>query len=108
MSAEARQFDHFDWGLATQAITVRIRWFGICIGYVLVNLIGEGHNLAVQTGDSAGRAVAPGNDGGEVTGVRVGVDIGKSDQGDRAAAQGHVGGRRQGGGNRIPQRGVRD
>jgi len=44
MSAAKRQIDDFDWGLATQAITVRIRWFGICIGYVLVNLVGEGHN----------------------------------------------------------------
>ena len=44
MPAAEQQFDDFDWRLATQAITVRIRWFGICIGYVLVNLIGEGHN----------------------------------------------------------------
>ena len=32
----------FNWDLAAQAITLRIRWFGICIGYVLVNLIGGG------------------------------------------------------------------
>jgi signal transduction histidine kinase len=32
----------FDWELASQAITVRIRWFGICVGYVLVNLLGTG------------------------------------------------------------------
>ena len=44
---DTRQFDDFDWGLATLAITVRIRWFGICIGYVLVNLIGQGHNRGV-------------------------------------------------------------
>jgi len=47
MSASERHFDDFDWGLATQAITVRIRWFGICIGYVLVNLIGQGHNRGI-------------------------------------------------------------
>ena len=47
MSASERQFDDFDWGLATQAITVRIRWFGICVGYVLVNLIGQGHNRSI-------------------------------------------------------------
>ena len=47
MTAAARQFDDFDWGLATQAITVRIRWFGICIGYVLVNLIGQGRNQGI-------------------------------------------------------------
>lgn len=32
----------FNWDLAAQAITLRIRWFGICVGYVLVNLIGAG------------------------------------------------------------------
>jgi two-component system, NtrC family, sensor kinase len=32
----------FNWDLAAQEITLRIRWFGICIGYVLVNLIGGG------------------------------------------------------------------
>ncbi len=47
MSASERQLDSFDWELATQAITVRIRWFGICIGYVLVNLIGQGHNRGI-------------------------------------------------------------
>lgn len=33
---------NFDWQLSVQAITVRIRWFGICVGYGLVNLIGGG------------------------------------------------------------------
>ncbi len=47
MSDNERQFDDFDWGLATQAITVRIRWFGICVGYMLVNLIGEGPNRGI-------------------------------------------------------------
>ncbi len=32
----------FNWNLAAQGITLRIRWFGICIGYVLVNWIGGG------------------------------------------------------------------
>ncbi len=31
---------NFNWELAVQAITVRVRWFGICVGYGLVNLIG--------------------------------------------------------------------
>jgi signal transduction histidine kinase len=44
MPAVEQQIDDFDWRLATQAITVRIRWFGICIGYVLVDLVGEGRN----------------------------------------------------------------
>ncbi|MDX1969733.1 MAG: ATP-binding protein [Planctomycetaceae bacterium] len=30
----------FNWELSAQAITVRIRWFGICVGYGLVNLLG--------------------------------------------------------------------
>jgi two-component system NtrC family sensor kinase len=47
MTTKSRQFDDFDWGLATQAITVRIRWFGICVGYVLVNLIGQGQNRVI-------------------------------------------------------------
>lgn len=47
MSAEATQSDDFNWGLATQAIAVRIRWFGICVGYVLVDLIGSGQNRGV-------------------------------------------------------------
>jgi signal transduction histidine kinase len=32
----------FDWELASEAITVRIRWFGICVGYAVVNLFGTG------------------------------------------------------------------
>ncbi|HEY0983187.1 sensor histidine kinase [Schlesneria sp.] len=47
MTPAENEFDDFDWGLATQAITVRIRWFGICIGYVLVNFIGQGHNRGI-------------------------------------------------------------
>lgn len=47
MSAVETQVDDFDWGLANQSITVRIRWFGICIGYVLVNLIGQGPNRGI-------------------------------------------------------------
>lgn len=47
MSAIGHQFDEFNWGLAIQAITVRIRWFGICIGYVLVNIIGEGQHRGI-------------------------------------------------------------
>ena len=47
MSTSERELDNFDWELATQAITVRIRWFGICVGYVLVNLIGQGHNRGI-------------------------------------------------------------
>ena len=47
MTQVEKEFDDFDWGLATQAITVRIRWFGICIGYVLVNFIGQGQNRGI-------------------------------------------------------------
>lgn len=31
--------DEFHWELAAESITVRIRWFGLCVGYVLVNFI---------------------------------------------------------------------
>ena len=47
MTPVEKEFDDFDWGLATQAITVRIRWFGICIGYVLVNFIGQGQSRGI-------------------------------------------------------------
>ncbi|MBX3440517.1 MAG: two-component sensor histidine kinase, partial [Planctomycetaceae bacterium] len=33
--------DEFSWELPAEAITVRIRWFGLCVGYVLVNFVGE-------------------------------------------------------------------
>jgi signal transduction histidine kinase len=39
--------DPFDWELAAQAITVRIRWFGICVGYAVVNFWPSGGNHAV-------------------------------------------------------------
>lgn len=29
------------WELAAEAITVRIRWFGLCVGYALVNFLGR-------------------------------------------------------------------
>jgi len=31
----------FAWELAAEAITVRIRWFGLLVGYVLVNFLGD-------------------------------------------------------------------
>lgn len=36
-----------DWELAAEAITVRVRWFGLCVGYVLVNLSGRELNQPV-------------------------------------------------------------
>jgi len=33
--------DEFTWDLAAEAVTLRIRWFGVCVGYVLVNFIGR-------------------------------------------------------------------
>jgi signal transduction histidine kinase len=33
--------DDFSWQLPAEAITVRIRWFGLCVGYVLVNFLTE-------------------------------------------------------------------
>ncbi len=32
----------FPWDLAAEAITVRIRWFGLCVGLVLVNIVNPG------------------------------------------------------------------
>ncbi|MCA9070233.1 MAG: hypothetical protein KDA84_14970, partial [Planctomycetaceae bacterium] len=29
----------FPWDLAAEGITVQIRWFGLCVGVVLVNLV---------------------------------------------------------------------
>ena len=37
-NAEAKPFP---WDLAAESITVRIRWFGLLVGYVLVNFVGE-------------------------------------------------------------------
>jgi signal transduction histidine kinase len=34
--------EQFSWELAAEAITVRIRWFGLCVGYVLVNWLERG------------------------------------------------------------------
>lgn len=36
--------DDFSWQLPAEAITVRIRWFGLCVGYVLVNVLGSGRH----------------------------------------------------------------
>ncbi|REJ88051.1 MAG: two-component sensor histidine kinase [Planctomycetota bacterium] len=36
--------DEFGWELPAEAITVRIRWFGLCVGYVLVNFLGPHRN----------------------------------------------------------------
>lgn len=33
-----RSWNRNEWDLAAEAITVRIRWFGLCVGYALVNL----------------------------------------------------------------------
>jgi len=33
--------DKTHWDLAAETVTVRIRWFGLCVGYVLVNFIGR-------------------------------------------------------------------
>lgn len=43
MSAVSRQ-DPPQWDLAAEAITVRIRWFGLAVGCVLVNFIGRETN----------------------------------------------------------------
>jgi two-component system, NtrC family, sensor kinase len=42
MPTTPRQRDEYGWELPAEAITVRIRWFGLCVGYVLVNFVGGG------------------------------------------------------------------
>jgi signal transduction histidine kinase len=36
--------EDFSWQLPAETITVRIRWFGLCVGYVLVNVVGPNPN----------------------------------------------------------------
>ncbi|QDT22741.1 Sensor protein ZraS [Gimesia chilikensis] len=38
--------DAFTWELPAEEITLRIRWFGLCVGYVLVNFVGN--DAAIQ------------------------------------------------------------
>ncbi len=38
--------DDFSWQLRAETITVRIRWFGLCVGYVLVNFLGQNDHRA--------------------------------------------------------------
>ncbi len=39
----------FPWDLAAEAVTVRIRWFGLCVGYALVNFASPGtHQLELN------------------------------------------------------------
>lgn len=33
--------DKTHWDLAAETVTVRIRWFGLCVGYALVNIVGR-------------------------------------------------------------------
>ena len=42
--------EEFHWQLAAESITVRIRWFGLCVGYVLVNFIGPGDQQVILNG----------------------------------------------------------
>ncbi|MFN0199248.1 MAG: sensor histidine kinase [Planctomycetaceae bacterium] len=37
----------FQWELAAEGITLRIRWIGLCMGYLLVNLLHRGPNTAI-------------------------------------------------------------
>ncbi len=42
MTARTVPRTEFNWELEAQAITLRIRWFGIAVGYALVNFLGTG------------------------------------------------------------------
>jgi len=49
-SAREVTVDPFDWDLAAQAITVRMRWFGICVGYAVVNFSpGDGNQAFLNS-----------------------------------------------------------
>lgn len=48
-SAPAPQTDS-SWQLPAETITVRIHWFGLCVGYLLVNLLGTPHHRAELNG----------------------------------------------------------
>jgi two-component system NtrC family sensor kinase len=43
-AAQPRVEDEFSWQLSAEANTVRIRWFGLCVGYFLVNVLSPGAN----------------------------------------------------------------
>jgi signal transduction histidine kinase len=43
-SAAPSPRDDFSWQLPAEAITVRMRWFGLCVGYVLVNVLRRGEH----------------------------------------------------------------
>ena len=56
---EAEETRPFNWELAAQAITVRIRWFGVCVGFALVNLpTSTPHQLVLNLILSVGAAYA--------------------------------------------------
>lgn len=50
MKASSLPRDDFSWQLPAEAITVRIRWFGLCVGYTLVNLVGRTPHQAELNG----------------------------------------------------------
>lgn len=50
VSANPASRDEFSFDLSAEAITVRIRWFGLCVGYALVNFIGRDTNQPVLNG----------------------------------------------------------
>ncbi|WP_339727041.1 ATP-binding protein [uncultured Gimesia sp.] len=39
--------DAYTWELPAEEITLRIRWFGLCVGYVLVNFVGKDSAIQV-------------------------------------------------------------
>lgn len=47
LTAPAAKSAEFNWELAAESITIRIRWFGLCVGYALVNFLGPGDNQAI-------------------------------------------------------------
>lgn len=44
LSRDRLPHEEFSWQLSAEANTVRIRWFGLCVGYFLVNVLSPGPN----------------------------------------------------------------
>jgi two-component system, NtrC family, sensor kinase len=49
MNESLTERDKSHWDLAAETVTVRIRWFGLCVGYALVNFFisGDGENRTI-------------------------------------------------------------
>ena len=49
-SGQSPSLSETSWQLPAETITVRIHWFGLCVGYLLVNVLGQPHYRAELNG----------------------------------------------------------